>query len=68
MTAIPQDTSLPDDVVERVARLAVDDMLTASGPYIYMDGDTRGVGVDGFMDMHRLVRVISAALKEAHHE
>ncbi|MCM8736022.1 hypothetical protein M5E06_17960 [Azospirillum sp. A1-3] len=61
--AVPQDTELTDDVVERVARLAVADMLTAAGPYVYEDDSMRGVGVDGLLDMHRLVRVVSAALK-----
>lgn len=69
---VPQDTSLPDDVVERVARIAVDDLIEAhnaegldTGPYVYHDDDTRRVGIDGYTDMLRLVRVISAALKEA---
>lgn len=63
---VPQDTSLPDDVVERVSRLAYDAMGSL-GAYL-RDGEDMGRAiVDGDVDVRLVVRVISAALKEASH-
>ena len=65
---IPQDTRLPDDVAERAARAATEDLVAlykgmSQASFVHADDGLSSVSVNGKIDMLRLVRVVSAALK-----
>jgi hypothetical protein len=66
--AIQQDTELPVDAVERAARIATDDLIalykgTSQAAFVHDDDGLSSVHIDGKIDMRRLIRVVSAALK-----